>query len=47
MAHPALEIADNVIGGRSLCETQSISDLAEIALAAGVVTSAEIRKAKS
>jgi hypothetical protein len=37
----------NVIGGRSLCETRSISDLAETALAAGVVTSTEIKKAKS
>jgi hypothetical protein len=37
----------NVIGGRSICETRSISDLAETALAAGVVTSSEIKKAKS
>jgi hypothetical protein len=37
----------NTIGGRSICETRSISDLAETALAAGVVTSAEIRKARS
>jgi hypothetical protein len=37
----------NVIGGRSLCETRSISDLAETALAAGLVTSSEIKKAKS
>jgi hypothetical protein len=37
----------NVIGGRSLCETRSISDLAETALAAGVVTLADVKKAKS
>jgi hypothetical protein len=37
----------NVIGGRAICETRSISDLAETALAAGVVTASEIRKAKS
>src|SRR5258708_841936 len=37
----------NVIGGRSLCETRSISDLAEIALAQGVITSGEIKKAKN
>jgi hypothetical protein len=36
----------NVIGGRSIAETPTI-ELAEIALAAGVVTPAEIRKAKS
>jgi hypothetical protein len=36
----------NLIGGRSIAETPTI-DLAETALAAGVVTSAEIRKAKS
>jgi hypothetical protein len=37
----------NVIGWRAICETRSISDLAEAALAAGVVTSAEVKKAKS
>jgi hypothetical protein len=37
----------NVIGGRSICETRSISELAEAAIAAGVVTSGEIKKAKS
>jgi hypothetical protein len=36
----------NVIGGRSISETP-VSELTEAALAAGVVTSAEIRKAKS
>ena len=37
----------NVIGGRAICETRSINDLAETALAAGVVTVSEIKKAKS
>ena len=37
----------NVIGGRSICETRSISELAETALAAGVVTASEIKKAKN
>jgi hypothetical protein len=37
----------NVIGGRAICETRSISDLAETAMAAGVVTASEIKKAKS
>jgi hypothetical protein len=37
----------NVIGGRAICETRSISDLAETAIAAGVVTSGEVKKAKS
>jgi hypothetical protein len=37
----------NVIGGRAICETRSISDLAETAIAAGVVTSSEVKKAKS
>ena len=36
----------NIIGGRAISETP-ISDLTERALAAGVVTSAEIKKAKS
>jgi hypothetical protein len=36
----------NVIGGRAISETP-ISDLTERALAAGVVTSAEVKKAKS
>lgn len=36
----------NKIGGRAISETQ-ISDLTEIALAAGVVSAAEIRKAKN
>jgi len=36
----------NVIGGRPISDT-SISDLTEIALADGVVTSAEVKKAKS
>jgi hypothetical protein len=36
----------NIIGGRAISETP-IGDLTERALAAGVVTSAEVRKAKS
>jgi hypothetical protein len=36
----------NIIGGRAISETP-ISDLTERALAAGVVTSAEVKKAKS
>ena len=37
----------NVIGGRSLCETRSVSDLAEAALAAVVITASEIKKSKA
>ena len=37
----------NVIGGRAICETRSISDLAETALAAGVITASEVKKAKN
>ena len=37
----------NVIGGRSICETRSISDLAETAIAAGVVSAGETKKAKN
>jgi hypothetical protein len=36
----------NLIGGRPITETPT-SDLAETALAAGVVTSSEVKKAKS
>ena len=36
----------NIIGGRAISETP-ISDLTEAALAAGVVTSGEIKKARS
>jgi hypothetical protein len=37
----------NVIGGRAICETRSISDLAEAAMAAGVVTASEVKKSKA
>jgi hypothetical protein len=37
----------NVIGGRSVCHTNAVSDLAEAGLAAGVVTLADLKKAKS
>ena len=36
----------NKIGGRAISETP-VSDLTEIALAAGLVTSAEVKKARS